>query len=163
MTNKVFIINGTGGSGKSTFVKFCAEFNDNICEISTVDFVKEVARYVGWNGEKDENGRLFLSNLKDAMEQYNNIPNRKIQETIAANPDYIYFINAREPKNIDCFKQIYNAAAILVVNPNVKPITSNHADANVFDYNYDYYIMNNMGLSNLKDMAEIFVKEVVNK
>lgn len=50
----VYIINGVGGSGKSTFVSILSELHPLIKEISTVDKVKEVAKIAGWNGEKDD-------------------------------------------------------------------------------------------------------------
>lgn len=42
----VYIINGVGGSGKSTFVSILSELHPLIKEISTVDKVKEVAKLV---------------------------------------------------------------------------------------------------------------------
>ena len=60
MDKKVIIINGTGGSGKDTFVEFCSEFK-NVMNISSVDKVKEAASIlVGWNGEKDEKSMKLL-------------------------------------------------------------------------------------------------------
>ena len=55
MNKKVIIINGTGGSGKDTFVEFCAEFA-RVTNISSVDPAKAAAKVlVGWEGEKDDN------------------------------------------------------------------------------------------------------------
>lgn len=39
---KIIIINGTGGSGKDTFVNYCAQFIKTV-NISSVDKVKEAA------------------------------------------------------------------------------------------------------------------------
>ena len=76
--SKVIIINGAGGVGKSTFVSLCHEIDSRVIETSTVDFVKEIALQAGWNGIKDEIGRRFISDLKDAMEHYHDIPNQKL-------------------------------------------------------------------------------------
>ena len=43
----VYIINGVGGSGKSTFVSILSGLHPLIKEISTVDKVKEVAKIAG--------------------------------------------------------------------------------------------------------------------
>ena len=52
MKKRVVIINGGGGSGKDTFVEFCAK-HAKVINISSVDKVKEAAKIlVGWNGEK---------------------------------------------------------------------------------------------------------------
>ena len=40
---KVIVINGMGGSGKSTFVSLCHKIDPTVIETSTVDFVKEIA------------------------------------------------------------------------------------------------------------------------
>ena len=37
-----------------------------VSELSTVDFVKEVARICGWKGKKDKKDREFLHDLKEA-------------------------------------------------------------------------------------------------
>ena len=67
---RVVIVNGTGGSGKDTFVKLCCETKYGVAtkpkHISTVDKVKEVALTMGWTGEKTEKDRIFLSNLPRA-------------------------------------------------------------------------------------------------
>lgn len=156
--SKIFVINGMATSGKSTFVTFCKKYNDNVYEVSTVDFVKDVAKYAGWNGEKNEVGRKFLSDLKDAMEVYGDIPNKKIYEFIKNHPDGIIFVNAREPHNIDYYKQKYNALSILVNNPNVPAVASNHADANVFNYTYDITIHNDKLLADLQIKAKTFME-----
>lgn len=53
---KIIVINGAGTSGKDTFVKLVSKYAKTI-NYSSVDFVKEVARFAGWNGQKDEKGR----------------------------------------------------------------------------------------------------------
>ena len=62
---EIVVINGSGGVGKDTFVQFCNEYTP-IMNISSVDKVKEAAKVLaGWNGEKDEKSRKFLSDLKE--------------------------------------------------------------------------------------------------
>ena len=65
----VVIINGAGESGKGTFVKFCRDillpYRIFVNNISSIDQVKEVAAGLGWDGKKDDEGRKFLSDLKD--------------------------------------------------------------------------------------------------
>ena len=53
MHKQVFIINGSGGVGKDTFVEFVSD-NFSTMNVSSVDKVKEVARVVGWSGGKSE-------------------------------------------------------------------------------------------------------------
>ena len=53
---RVVIVNGKPGVGKTTFEKLARDIlGEAFCECrSTVDKVKEIAMYAGWNGEKDE-------------------------------------------------------------------------------------------------------------
>lgn len=156
--SKVIVINGMGGVGKSSFISLCHKIDPAVIETSTVDFVKEIALQAGWNGIKDEAGRRFLSELKDSMEHYHDIPNAKIDEFIKAHPDNIIFVNAREPHNIQYYKDKYNAIAVLVVNPNAKEVHGNHADEDVYDFAYDYFIENIGDLKLLKVTARFFLR-----
>lgn len=159
--SKIIVINGMGGVGKSTFVSLCHEIDPMVIETSTVDFVKEIALQAGWDGIKDEKGRRLLSDIKDALERYNNIPNKKIDEFIESHPDSIIFVNAREPHNIQYYKNKYNAIAVLVVNSNAKTIKGNHADENVYDYEYyDFTIYNEKTIIELKDKAKILMEYI---
>ena len=151
---KVIVINGMGGVGKSTFVSLCHEINPQVIETSTVDFVKKIATKAGWDGKKDEDGRRFLSDLKDAMERYHDIPNKKVDEFIKSHPDNIIFVNAREPHNIAYYQEKYGAISVLIKNPSVTQVQGNHADENVDNYNYNIIINNSGPLEDLKEKAK---------
>ena len=155
--SKIIVINGSGGVGKSTFISLCHEIDPAVIETSTVDFVKEIALQAGWDGVKDEAGRRFLSELKDAMEHYHDIPNTKVDEFIEAHPDNIIFVNAREPHNVQHYVDKYGAVTVMVANSNATQVQGNHADVGVYDYIYDYYIENSGDLEMLKESAKIFL------
>lgn len=151
---KVIVINGMGGVGKSTFVSLCHEINPRVIETSTVDFVKQIALQAGWNGVKDQKGRRLLSDIKDALERYDDVPNKKIDEFIKSHPNNIIFVNARESHNIAYYQKKYGALTIIVKNDNAKKVTGNHADENVDNYNYNIVINNSGSLEDLKEKAK---------
>lgn len=153
----VYVINGVGGSGKSTFVSILSELHPSIKEISTVDKVKEVAKIAGWNGEKDGRGRRFLADIKDAMDAYDKLSWKNVDRVIEEAPHYIYFINARSDYDIDYFKKRWNARTILVEKSGTPLIFSNHADARVMDYEYDIVIHNDGDLEDLRNKAIQFL------
>lgn len=169
---KIVIINGTGGSGKDTFVSLCQKIynrpigNYVIGNCSTIDIVKSIAESCGWEGTKTEKDRKFLSDLKDLLEEYNQLPTKSVERVIDItsqvknNEDFILFIHCREPKNIDYFVKKYGAITLLVHNPRVKNITSNHADRDVYDYDYDFTIENNGTLEDLEVQAKNFIEEI---
>ena len=86
MIKQVFIINGSGGVGKDTFIEMIPTFVDKngnntvwfknleIRNYSSVSKVKEIAKIIGWNGEKTERDRKFLSDLKLLTTEYNDMP-----------------------------------------------------------------------------------------
>ena len=160
MQKQTIIINGTGGSGKDTFVEFCSEFV-NVTNISSVDKVKEAAKIlVGWSGQKDEKSRKLLVDLKQLSIEYNNAPTEYIKEKyeeFMKNDSEYLFIHIREIEEIEKIKTLLNAKTLLIRNPRVALITSNNSDGNVYKYEYDYTIENDGTLEDLKEKARKFV------
>ena len=60
MNKQVFIINGSGGCGKDTFVEIVKSQAKRISvrNYSSVTKVKEIAKIIGWDGTKSERDRL---------------------------------------------------------------------------------------------------------
>ena len=163
MGKNIVIINGTGGAGKDTFVSFCSEIT-RVLNVSAVDKVKEAAQIlVGWNGEKDEVSRKLLVDLKQLSVDYNDAPTKYIvskSEEFKNSDDELMFVHIREAKDIDKSKELLNAKTLLITNPRVKLITSNDSDGKVNEYEYDYYIVNDGTLEDLKNKAVKFVEEL---
>ena len=67
----------------------------------------------------------------------------------------------REPEEIIRAVKEFDAKTILVVRDTVKYITSNMADKNVFNYDYDYVIQNNGTITDLKQKAKELIDEVI--
>lgn len=162
MVKQIFIINGSGGSGKDTFVALVSKFIPTM-NFSSVDKVKEVARMIGWTGEKTERDRKFLSDLKLLCTDYNEMPMNSMAEKVEKflKSDYyeFLFLHIREPKEIDKAKEAFNAKTILVKRDSVLHITSNMADANVYNYDYDIVIDNSGSLDELDSKALALVLE----
>jgi len=68
----IIIVNGAPRSGKDTFVNFCLKELKGLGKsVSTVDFVKEVAKFCGWDGEKAWQGVVYYReyfNVKGYLE-----------------------------------------------------------------------------------------------
>lgn len=176
---KVVVVNGAPMSGKTTFEELCQEICDpfakepgfedgsilcvDIC--STVDFVKIVAKQCGWDGTKDLKNRKFLSELKNLLTEWNDVPFKKIQSRINmraksfAAVDWIFFVDCREPAEIQKLKERLNATTMLIRRESVEGNeTSNSSDANVMNYNYDLTIDNNSDIINLKNEVKRFIE-----
>lgn len=168
---KIIVINGQGGVGKDTFVGYCGYEDMGIYNFSMVDEIKKIALYVGWTGRKSSKDRKFLSDLKDLTSEYSDFPFKsvvnKINETLKDNryrhkrdQDLIFFIHAREPKDIMRWVKDYGAKTLLIRREDIEGSYGNHADDSVFDIDYDYIIQNNKGLINLKEEAESFINMI---
>ena len=156
---EIIIINGTGGSGKDSFVDFVSNYI-SLVNFSSVDKVKEIARMIGWDGGKSEKDRKFLSDLKALTSEYNDMPFRSMSDVVDTfrTSEYdILFLHIREPENIRRASKAFGAKTLLVKRKGLDNITSNYSDANVDNYDYDFVIENNGGLNELELSAFDFV------
>ena len=161
INKEIVVINGTGGSGKDTFVEFCMKYA-KVKNFSSIDKVKEIATLIGWNGKKREKDRKFLSDLKKLTTEYNNMPFNSIKDAIDEfnnSDNEILFIHIREPEEIKKVVDAFGAKTLLVKRVGLANIESNYSDANVENYPYDYVIENNT-LERLDNSALNFVKKV---
>ena len=143
-----------------------------VSELSTVDFVKEVAMICGWKGKKDKKDREFLHDLKEAMEKWDNIPNKKVledAENIIKNYlglNHLFFVNIREPQSIESFSQLvmeqgYETPIKILMESNM---SSNEVDSIVQEIKsikYDKFYKNNGTLKDLANTAGDFIEEII--
>lgn len=170
---KIIVINGRPRAGKDTFVELCKKHCNWCLNVSTVDFVKQVAEYCGWDGTKTAANRKFLSDLKDLLTEWNDVPYKKVVRALKLfevevmdydfdpEEDAIAFIHCREPKEIKRLCDELGAQSLLITRDEVEEDkTSNHADEEVFNYKYDYIIANDDTLQDLEDAAVKFLTDL---
>lgn len=159
---KIVVINGSGGVGKDTFIDQLKNKGIKILNISTVDRIKEIANEIvpGCSIGKTERYRAFLSNLKDTFTEYNDLPFEDCKMKILNSNCDIAFVHCREPKEIQKFKERMGAKTLLIINPRIEHIVSNHADAEVYDYKYDFIINNSGSLKKLEKLAIEFYNKI---
>ena len=168
---QVFIINGSGGVGKDSFVEMVKSQAKRIGieNYSSVTKVKKIAEIIGWNGAKSERDRKFLSDLKLLTTEYNDMPLNDMKRfvdifmnLVSFDKARIVFLHIREPeeiaKAVSEFEE-YNVKTILVKRDSVKHITSNMADENVYNYDYDIIIDNSGTIEDLKEKAKYFLSD----
>ena len=162
---KVIIQNAVGGSGKDTLATLL-----NKCipttKYSIIDLVKQSALTLGWDGGKTEKDRKFLSDLMDLATAYNDSPYKDVCAIVSDfKNDYIeteiLIIDMRDPKDITRAVEDFGANTLLIRNPKVAEIESNHADANVENYEYDYIIENDGTLDQLEKVAKMFCCDII--
>lgn len=159
---KIYITNGVGGCGKDTFANFLNEFV-TVVKYSSIDKVKTIARICGWDGGKTERDRKFLSDLKCLTTEYSDMPFKDIARMV----DFfrnntnasVLLIDIREPGEIKRAVKEFGAETILIINPNIPHITSNMADKNVYEYEYDHVIKNSGTLEQFREKVKEFIEE----
>lgn len=161
---QVFVINGSGGVGKDTFVDLVTIVSGlKAMQYSSVDKIKAIARDAGWNGIKDEKSRKFLSDLKVLCSEFCDLPFKSLVEIV----DYfrndtgheMLFLHIREPNEIKRAVNEFDAKTILVTRDTVPAITSNMADGGVYDYIYDIAIRNDGDMEELRNKAKQFYSD----
>lgn len=164
---KVFITNSSGGAGKDTFAMMVDKYIP-ILKYSSIDLVKEMYEHIGIEREpKDEKKRKLYSDTKDMLTQYDDIPFKDIASVVEDfkngrfDEAEVLFIDIREPQEIARAVKTFGAKTILMKNPKVEKITSNHADRDVENYEYDYIIENNGSLEQLDAVAKEFTEYVI--
>ena len=166
---QLLVVNGHPEAGKDTFVDFCLDYlKGRSRKVSTIDFCKELASDLGWNGEKTPLDRWFLANLKRLLTVWKDIPYKETIKEIKAfenvmnfygygDKSYV-FVMCREPEEIERFKKEFNAQTILIQRDSMKNIEySNEADRDVDNLTYDYIIRNDGDLELLQNKAKVFV------
>ena len=173
---KVAIINGMPGCGKTTFEIICKKtierkpvgfFEHNkfsyVQILSTVDFVKKIAKECGWDGTKTPKNRKFLSDLKALLTEWDDVPAKMIENVIQREDklgfNTIFLVDCREPVEIQKLKERLNATTVLIRREQVENAeTSNESDARVFEYAYDLTIYNNSDIIDLEKKAKEFIE-----
>ena len=165
---------------KTTFKEFCmatveTEKGQGVILDSIINPVKQITIKNGWwdGEEKTPKIRKFLSDLKDILTEYDNIPMnelvKRMEDIFLSNQKVsIAFIDMREAADIEKFKEIYSyiydIKTVLVRRTGDvenAAAASNHADADVFDYSYDITVFNYGDIDELEETADLFVKTFI--
>ncbi|MFA5561475.1 MAG: hypothetical protein WDA00_02405 [Eubacteriales bacterium] len=168
MKKTVLVINGAGGVGKDTLCHFAAR-HFAVRNISSITPIKKLASQCGWNGEKTDAARKFLSDLKKAAIEYNDYPLQWVMNryrAFMASDDLILFVHIREPEEIEKFVRATggHARTLLVQGNHAKARQAafgNPSDDRVEDYPYDYYYENNTPLHEAEPHFVRFIKDIL--
>lgn len=152
----VVVINGKGGVGKDTLCEsISAKYK--VFNVSAITPIKEIAEKYGWNGEKDDKARRFLSELKKAFTDYNDLPTRYLLDQYKAflnNDSQVMFVHIREGAEIQKFADAIegNCVTLLIYNDKAKKqVYGNESDDCVEQYEYDYKYNNSAPLEQSKE------------
>lgn len=148
MKKLTLVINGRGGVGKDTLCEVAAT-RYLVRNVSSITPIKELAAVCGWEGEKTDRARRFLSELKRITAEYNDYPTRWVVGEYRAfleSDEEILFVHIREGEEIRKFvEQTGGEARTLLIRADARlgaHTYGNASDDLVEQYPYDYYFSN---------------------
>ena len=145
MIKKVLVTNGLPRSGKDTFASFVGAYIPTI-KYSCVDEIKKIAKFTGWDGEKNPTSRKYLAELKRLTTEFNDFPFKclrmKFNEFMIDISHSVLIFDSREPAEIERAKKEFGAESVLIVNNRCEK-QGNYADDGVMNAKYDHVIFNN--------------------
>lgn len=169
----VFTVNGLPRSGKTTFEELVKEEGEKLDFVvhkdSIINPIKDIAmQHTTWSEEKKgPKDRKFLSDLKDAFDEYCDYTRQEImsvatflkQKEEESKEKFILFIDSREVDDIEFFNRELGAWRLFIERKELEnELQSNHADANVYNAHYDIFIYNNTDLEDLREAAKAFLE-----
>ena len=179
---KVYVVcvNGAPQSGKTTFETLCQSQTDNSLIYSSITPIKSLAAVFGWDGySKEKPDRRMLSNLKKTVDDWYRERN-KVPFTVAKtyeairkyvidcscplfysdedNERVVVFVDVREPRDLDYFREKFNATIVIVERDPEQPRNwGNYSDNGVYNYEYDVRILNYTTVKDLSRIAHLFL------
>ena len=167
MMKLTIVINGKGGVGKDTLCRFAAE-RYKTENVSSITPIKELAAACGWQGEKTDRARKFLSDLKALTAAYNDYPTTYLSDRYRAflsSDDELLFVHIREPEEIRKFVSATDGAAkTLLIRGGERcerAAYGNVSDDGVEDYPYDYVFVNDRPLDQTRAAFLEFLDGIV--
>lgn len=159
---KVVVINGPARSGKDTFISMVGEVLSDrgidVFNYSAVDQVKEWAKMLGWDGNKDDKGRKLLYDLKMVSVKYNDGPTKYLTEKVSEVIEGVIFLHIREPEEIQKIKEVIpNIVLLHLERPQLEQFV-NGADDRTMEIEYDYYVVNDKTEKKLFTEAKKFIE-----
>lgn len=167
MKKLVFVINGRGGVGKDTLCDYAARYF-RVTNLSTIMPIKDLAAQCGWQGEKTDRARRFLSDLKAVLAAYNDYPTLWAKERyleFLAGDDQIMFMHIREAEEIEKFVRATDGRAktVLIRREAVhREAYGNRSDDEVESIAYDYTYNNDLPLDEAGEGFVAFLSEIWN-
>lgn len=182
---KVYVVcvNGAPQSGKTSFETLCQSRVDSSLIYSSIAPIKALATVFGWDGySKEKPDRRMLSNLKKTVDDWYRERKKtpftvaKVYEAIRkyvidcscplfySNEDderVVAFVDVREPRDLDYFKEKFNATTVIVERgprvPGESENWGNHSDNGIYNYEYDVRILNYTTIEDLGQIADLFL------
>lgn len=174
----MIIISGRAGVGKTTMAQFMVEHlksnNNSAAIFSFAAGVKSIARFMGWNGDKDERGRKLLQEIGVVGRRYNKDIWAKLMVdsifSMGIIPDYIIVDDWRFQNEFKYLKKgdLFYIFKIRVEAPDREilkgtPLYNDISERSLpegVNSLYDFVVFNNGSLEALKQRSIDILKQI---
>lgn len=176
----IVIVNGKPESGKTTFENRCIRYLD-INDLaygyihSSIAYIKDVYKQLGWDGTKSDKARKDLSALKQMWIDNCNGPLKHMVDYVIKldnDNDHVVFVDIREESEIIKFKEMFGSlnsigirctTVFICRDDNDGMEYGNKSDDNVGQNMslYEYIISNNRAVENLNNLADAFISQLL--
>ncbi len=177
----VVLISGRAGTGKTTAAKFMSAYLDHPYSIANavVPFassLKNIAKVLGWDGNKDDKGRKFLIDLGAVGREYDKDCWCKQTEVLIENfcPDasVILIDDWRFPNEFEFFQKsnYYQTFTVRIYSPERELLKGTQfyndlSETSLPEYDvehfYDYTIINKSTLLNFESNCKAIISDII--
>lgn len=176
----IVLVGGRAGEGKTTFCKYCLEVIDKLELEITSDIlpfakkVKDTARFMGWDSNKDDKGRALLQQIGKAGRAYDkDIWVKAVADLIITEKlDVVFIDDWRFPNEVEVIYDSFpneDVHTVRMRRPKEKhtlwgtELYNDISEASLPENNdyYDLIIDNSSSLADLKEQALWFVEDFV--
>lgn len=153
----IIALSGYAGCGKDTAYQLIKD-RYNARRFAFADALKKIARYLTWDGNKDENGRRFLQNLGNIAREYN----KNVWADLVVNDIEIWsndislavITDFRFPNEVNVLKKRFSKVYTIRILGKAYDLGKNSRDISehsLDNYKFDYYIDNSGTLDEFKN------------
>lgn len=169
MKKVCFVINGVGGCGKDSLISLLTD-RFKVKNVSSITPINQLAKMAGWDGVKTDKARKFLFDLKKLVTEFNDYPTKYILDEyneFLTSDEQVMFIHIRESENIARFVHLTGGKVkTLLITPRkelINKVYGNHADDDVYKYDYDYTFANDKPLEQIAPLWIEFIQNILDK
>ena len=158
---QILLVGGTSESGKDHFTNYLGKHVSGVCRLQTSTLAKIAGANLGYQGAKTPQDRKFISDLYDMSKRLYDAPyrylSREIEGLLSVRYDVVIVIHVREADDTVRLKKDYPWSKTVFIDRASQSEPSNHADANVGNYPYEYYILNRAGIKEFENNIDVFI------
>ena len=174
MRKVIIAVSGRAGAGKDTFGKAVIDaLNVKAVRMAFADHLKEQAKMLGWDGQKDQKGRSLLQHLGDVLREYHGadyFAEYLTNQVASSDAQVIVVTDLRYKKELEALQKLAERendilVTVKIIRTEAYEMTAaqeKHSSENDLNgINMNVTIVNNGSMEELDTQVKAFIKENV--